>query len=57
VPDDIITTLRSDANKLDGCIKPFTGMPLTFKTVKERITLKPLYDIHGERYVVYWDLK
>lgn len=30
---------------------------LTFKTVKEGIILKPLYRIHRQRYVVYWDLK
>ncbi len=57
VPDDIDTTLTLDTNHIDQYIKPLKDKPLTFKTVKEGITLKPLYDIHRERYVVYWRLK
>ncbi|WP_276500185.1 DUF4986 domain-containing protein [Terrimonas pollutisoli] len=44
-------------NKLLEYVKPVAGKSLTFKTVKEGITLKPLYDTHRERYVVYWDIR
>jgi uncharacterized protein len=57
VPSDITTALNVDTRKLDASIQPVAGEPLTFKTTKEGVILKPLYDIHRERYVVYWDLK
>lgn len=57
VPANIISSLVLDKNNLSNAIKPVAGEKLTFKTVKEGITLRPLYDIHRERYVVYWDLK
>jgi DUF1680 family protein len=57
VPANIISSLVLDKNNLSNAIKPVTGEKLVFKTVKEDITLMPLYDIHRERYVVYWDLK
>jgi len=56
IPAGLTTTLQVDTNKLNDCIKPVSGEPLTFKTVNENITLKPLYDIHRERYVVYWEV-
>ncbi len=57
VPAGISTLLQLDKNKLTDAIKPVAGQLLTFKTVKEGVVLRPLYDIHRERYVVYWDLK
>jgi DUF1680 family protein len=57
IPAGIITSLQLDKNKLNEAIKPVVGERLTFKTAKEGITLRPLYDIHRERYVVYWDIK
>ena len=57
VPLDIATSLTLDKNNLSNAIKPVAGEQLIFKTVKEGILLRPLYDIHRERYVVYWDLK
>ena len=57
VPDNITDTLGVDVKNLSGFIKPVMGGKLTFKTIKEGIVLKPLYDIHRERYVVYWNLK
>jgi uncharacterized protein len=57
VPANIIKTLDLDVKKPDAFIKPVVGEKLTFKTVKEGLILKPLYDIHRERYVVYWDVK
>jgi len=57
VPDDIDTTLRLDTTHIDKYIQPVKGQPLTFKSIKEGITLRPLYDINRERYVVYWNIK
>ena len=34
----------------------FTGKGLEFKNAEGTI-LKPLYDVHHQRYVIYWDLK
>lgn len=56
IPADIKTSLKIDTTKLNDYIKPVAGEPVTFKTVNENITLKPLYDIHRERYVVYWEV-
>lgn len=33
-----------------------TGKGLTFET-KEGVKIAPLYDVHRQRYVVYWNLK
>jgi hypothetical protein len=57
VPADITRSLELDVKKLDAFIKPVAGERLMFKTVKEGVVLKPLFDTHRERYVVYWDLK
>ena len=57
VPAGLNTSLQLDKSKLNNAIKAVAGERLVFKTTKEGITLRPLYDIHRERYVVYWDLK
>ncbi len=57
VPAGIVTSLQLDKSKLNDAIKSVAGQLLTFKTVKEGIVLRPLYDIHRERYVVYWEIK
>jgi hypothetical protein len=46
--------LSFDPKGIDAAIKP-TGEPLTFKAIDQSITLRPLYDIHRQRYVVYWN--
>ena len=56
-PKNIPAALTLDINNINNAVQSVNGLPLTFKTVKEGITLRPLYDIHRERYVVYWDLK
>lgn len=56
VPSTIPTSLSVNKINPSEDIKPIEGKLLTFKT-KEGITLRPLYDIHRERYVVYWDIK
>ncbi len=57
VPTDLVKILNIDKVHPENDIKPLAGKPLTFKTSKEGIILRPLYDIHRERYVVYWGLK
>jgi DUF1680 family protein len=57
VPANIITSLQLDKSRLKEEIRPVAGQSLCFKTVKEGVMLRPLYDIHRERYVVYWTLK
>jgi uncharacterized protein len=56
VPGGITQSLQVDVKHLNLAIQPVTSVPLTFKTNKEGIILRPLYDLHRERYVVYWDL-
>jgi hypothetical protein len=55
VPANMNKALAVDKNKLDASLKPVEGEKLTFQT-KDGVVLKPLYDIHRERYVVYWDV-
>jgi DUF1680 family protein len=55
VPASIQKSLSLDKNNLSATIKPVAGKPLTFQT-NEGITLRPLYDIHRQRYVVYWNI-
>lgn len=57
VPNDIVSKLDIDVSRLDAFIKPVAGEKLKFRIVKEGIQLKPLYDVHRERYVVYWDVR
>ena len=56
VPIGMNVSLAFDAKNINTAIQPVSGQPLTFKAVKEGIVLKPLYNIHRQRYVVYWDL-
>ncbi|HTN19745.1 MAG TPA: beta-L-arabinofuranosidase domain-containing protein [Pelobium sp.] len=57
VPKDIVKSLKLNRNKLGESIIKLDGQLLTFKTKNENIVLRPLYDTHHERYVVYWDIK
>ena len=56
VPDNIIKSLKIDRKNIGKSIVQVEGRPLTFKAVEENIILRPLYDIHRQRYVVYWNL-
>ena len=56
VPANLVQSLQANAGRITDYVQPVAGTPLTFKTIKEGIVLKPLYDIHRERYVVYWDM-
>lgn len=54
IPDGLDTQLDVDTDNLNGAFIK-TG-PLEFATPSGD-RLSPLYDIHRERYVVYWNLK
>jgi DUF1680 family protein len=56
VPGNLVKALTLDASKPGTAVQPVPGKPLTFKTIKEGIILRPLYDVHRQRYVVYWQL-
>jgi len=57
VPANLVHQLNLDPSNLNKFIKPIAGSEkLSFKTVHEGITLEPLYRIHSQRYVIYWDL-
>jgi DUF1680 family protein len=61
IPADIVHSLDVNNQKITGWLKPVSGKPLTFITQHVTsgapITMKPYYELHRERYVVYWDLK
>ncbi|MFD1818870.1 hypothetical protein SAMN04515674_11779 [Pseudarcicella hirudinis] len=57
VPANIVTKLDINNQNIAESIEAMADQPLTFKAKKEGIILQPLYNIHHERYVVYWDLK
>ena len=60
MPANLKTSLNTGGKKLTDLIKQAKDKsPLTFELldgVKEKATLIPYYQIHGERYVVYWKL-
>lgn len=56
VPADLKTGLTLDKKKLMQFIQPSEGEKLVFNVANEKIRLEPIYKIHHQRYVVYWDL-
>ncbi|MDR2147588.1 MAG: glycoside hydrolase family 127 protein [Tannerella sp.] len=56
VPDHIINSLSIDRKDIGKSIVPAVGHSLTFKSIKEDIIFRPLYDIHRQRYNIYWNL-
>lgn len=61
VPADLSNVLNVKGKPVNEWLKPVAGQPLTFKTVSaiavENYTFIPLYDLHRERYVIYWNVK
>ncbi|MDR0845593.1 MAG: glycoside hydrolase family 127 protein [Tannerella sp.] len=55
VPDNITEKLRIDKDNIGQFIKPVNGKALTFQVVDTNIQLEPIYKIHRQRYVTYWD--
>jgi hypothetical protein len=60
VPDPAAPVLVTTADKLLKQVRPVSGRPLTFRTRgigrPQDVTLEPFYQIHRQRYTVYWKL-
>lgn len=60
IPTDIIHTLNIKGGTVSTWLTPINGESLIFKTGKnvaaKEIRLMPYYNIHRQRYVVYWDI-
>src|ERR1039457_6486171 len=60
VPDPAVPVLVSATDKLLKHVKPVSGKPLTFRPAglghPQDVTLIPFYEIHRERYTIYWQL-
>ncbi len=60
VPSDVVSTLMTKGSAITSWLKPSEGQALEFKTIgvaAHEITMIPFYKLHGERYVLYWDLQ
>lgn len=57
VPADITRSLDIDPKNPQTGLFRVSPDDLTFRIEKNGVTLRPLYDIHRSRYVVYWDVK
>ncbi|MBT2700509.1 glycoside hydrolase family 127 protein [Bacillus sp. ISL-40] len=57
-----VPSFVADKVELKQWIKPVEGFPLTFETDKvgqpgnQKITLVPFYNLHHQRYTLYWNL-
>ena len=55
-----VPTLAADADRVREWVRPVEDAPLTFRTQgvgqPHDVTLRPFYDVHHQRYSVYWDL-
>nr|WP_288833705.1 glycoside hydrolase family 127 protein [uncultured Flavobacterium sp.] len=56
VPGSVSNQLNLDGKKLEKSIIKENDNTLKFKIKGTANTLKPIYDIHRERYIVYWNL-
>lgn len=54
IPTDLRTSLQIDAKKPEQALRRM-NKDLKF-TTKQGDVIRPLYDLHHQRYVVYWDL-
>ena len=61
VPATLSNVLNVKGKPVSEWLMPVDGKSLTFKTVDniidKELTFVPLYDLHRERYIVYWQLK
>ena len=59
VPEHITNVLTVKGKKIQSWLKPVNGKPLTFRYEEgnQSLTFVPLYDLHRERYNIYWELK
>ncbi|XHR96146.1 DUF4986 domain-containing protein [Mucilaginibacter sp. UC70_90] len=60
IPANLVHGLKVTNENIAGSIKPVKDEPLTFKTTSTtngtQVILEPYYNLHRQRYVVYWDL-
>jgi DUF1680 family protein len=60
IPANLPRSLKINDENVADALKPISGEPLTFKTNNTtngaQIILEPYYNLHRQRYVVYWDL-
>jgi DUF1680 family protein len=60
VSDPAAPMFATTPGKLLKHVKPVRGQPLTFRTHgigrPQDVTLIPFYEMHHERYTVYWEL-
>ena len=60
VPDPVVPVFVGDGNHLLDHVRPVSGRALTFRTRglgrPQDLTLVPFYQVHRERYSVYWQL-
>lgn len=55
MPADLRTSLKVDMKHPERTLQR-TGKELEF-TTEQGDVIRPLYDLHHQRYVVYWDLQ
>jgi len=59
-PDPKVPVLVMDDRPLENWLKPVAREPLTFRTANSGrpadVTLRPFYQLHYQRYTVYWDV-
>lgn len=55
VPANLSNKLDLDSGNFNTNIEPIKDQSLNFKLNKEGIVLAPIYKIHRERYIIYWD--
>lgn len=60
IPANLAHALKINEENVAEALKPVKGEPLTFKTTNTAngtpVILEPYYNLHRQRYVVYWDL-
>ena len=60
VPTSINDHLNAKGKIVSDWVKPMDGQPLSFKTVgvsANSFSLIPYYKVHGERYIMYWNMQ
>lgn len=56
IPEGLPTGLKWDAGHPENSVRRISEDGLRFRTA-DGVTVLPLYDVHRQRYVVYWDIK
>ncbi|MFP4229300.1 MAG: beta-L-arabinofuranosidase domain-containing protein, partial [Salinivenus sp.] len=55
-----VPSLQAEADRVAEWLTPVEGEPLSFQTrsvgLEENLTFRPFYDVHHQRYSVYWTL-